>query len=191
MTTVGTPLFCYYGSMVDPQGSGVILAIAGALWCTVRWQKCGRRRFLMGAQLFLVYGYGTDWLVFLAGGLLGLWLLWVRGRRGLAAATVFWGTAFLCGAFLLFWTFLVTARVPAASTVLGGFLNRSALGKGWVDDTGKPFILADLLGTCERNRDFYNTKILDRDIEKARELEDMEIKKAIEEEKKAHEETGG
>lgn len=51
------------------------------------------------------------------------------------------------------------------------------------------FILADLLGTCERNRDFYNTKILDRDIEKAREIEDREIDKAIEAEKKAREET--
>ena len=53
------------------------------------------------------------------------------------------------------------------------------------------FIIADLIGTCKSNRDFYNAKLLDKETQKARDKEDEEIENAIEEAKKAREEVPG
>jgi hypothetical protein len=125
LLAASTPLWAYYATMADPQGAGVLCALAGALLFCARWQRTHARSDLLGAQAFLLFGYLCDWPTFLAAGLMALWL-WRAGGSGRAAIAVL-APAALIGTALIAWAMLYRGRgVPFGEA----FASRALLAPG-------------------------------------------------------------
>jgi hypothetical protein len=125
LLAASTPLWTYYATMADPQGAGVLGALAGALFFCARWQRTRARADLLGAQAFLLFGYLCDWPTFLAAGLIALWF-WRAGGSGRAAIAMLVPAALIAAA-LIAWALLYRGRgVPFGEA----FASRALLANG-------------------------------------------------------------
>ncbi len=133
LAAVGCPAWVYYGSMVDPQGSGVLFAVALACLGAARWLEGGRRADAALCLGALGFGFLFDWPVYLAAAGLALGAL-RTGRRRAAAAVA--GLTAAAAAGTAVWIAAAYGRMAAQFTIAEGFLNRTGLKETLADDTG-------------------------------------------------------
>lgn len=134
---LGTPLLAYYGNMLDPQGSGVLFSMAGAIWAAERWARWGLRKDLLASLAFLAFGLFYDWPSFFLAFFLGAWALRAFGKRRKLQALSFWLAGLAAGLVLLAWIL----SLESASALKGGIWqaleSRIPLG-GMKDLQGRP-----------------------------------------------------
>jgi 4-amino-4-deoxy-L-arabinose transferase-like glycosyltransferase len=111
--SVSAPVWALYGAMPDPQGAGVMVGVFGAMAAVAGWAQTGRRRDLLAAHAFLLFGFLMDWPAFFAPPALAAWLLALRGARARGAALGLLAHALVAGAGLLLWAHVVGQRFPA------------------------------------------------------------------------------
>jgi len=96
LLSLATPVWAFYGSLVDPHGPGLLLSLAGSSWAASRWEGEGRRRDLSWACLFVALGCLYDWAAVLIAGPLGLWALLSPRKGAWKGAFALWGTWAFC-----------------------------------------------------------------------------------------------
>ncbi len=92
LLAVSTPIWSFYGTLVDPHGPGLLLSMAGGAWAAGRWRRRGRAPDLLAACFFVALGCLFDWAALVIALPLGLWTFYRGGSRGRKGALVLWGT---------------------------------------------------------------------------------------------------
>ncbi len=96
LLAVSTPIWSYYGTLVDPHGPGLLLSMAGGSWAAARWRRHGRTRDLLVACAFVALGCFFDWAALVIALPLGFWIFMGGESRGKRGAWAVWGTWLAC-----------------------------------------------------------------------------------------------
>ena len=130
LLAASTPVWAFYGTLVDPHGPGLLLAMSGALWAGA--SRLGKRKmpYLAAACGFVALGCLYDWAAVLIAGPLGLWFLLQKGGKGGRGAMAVWGTWAVLFALLLLQVFLAAGAAGLEGGLLAPLVKRSSLSAG-------------------------------------------------------------
>ncbi len=143
--SVAAPVWCYYATMPDPQGSGIILSVTGALYFSARWWKTGSTKHLVLSNAFLVFGFFFDWPAYVAAILLGLWSGLSRKGNFIKNVSYFWGPMLFCAFLTLAWMIYALGLHRINQDLMEAFTRRSGLLGRLVDDRFKKLTFLECL----------------------------------------------
>jgi len=153
-----TPIWAYYGNMLEPLGSGVLFSLLGSLYFVDRWLTTGKNLDQAMALGFLLFGFLWDWAGFTSAGLIGVARWWARRRIGWRPAALYLGFALSIGTLLILWIAMIG---DASDTGTGNLFSAANHRMGWFGtlqgDGGQMITLHGLASAVAKNhiKTFY------------------------------------
>ena len=141
LLAVAAPVWSFYGTLVDPHGPGLLLAMGGSLWGASRYEREGQVRDLVWTCSFVALACLYDWAAVLIAGPLGLWFLLGGVRRGKRGALAVWGTWGILVSLLLLQLYLAARAGGGRADLLGPLAKRSSFFGGSLHIHGKTLSL--------------------------------------------------